>query len=557
MNKVLPIISILALAACGGGGGGSTTPTTPLAEISIADTSIVEGDSGTTAMIFTLTLSKESSTNVTVDYETSNDTATAGKDYMAASGTVTFEKGETTQTISVDVVGDILYADEDGEETFNVNLGNGSVAISDANAIGTILNDDMSKKEAFSQFNSLVDMRLVEYRGNVTDDRSCACERFINIDLDNDADIDHVMFVLGNNDHAAQANTYQQAMIYRNNEGKGFSEEASGLYAALRDYEIDDFNGDGLDDVVLVGHGYDYDPFPGTQDYYFMQDSNGMLVDLTTSNMPQIKDFSHGSCKADFNNDGYTDIYIAAGDSFKLLINNGVDFTSKHPLTNYEQLSASYALENGFVSFGQGREQDFISQTTFWWCEATDADGDGDMDVILGGGMGSHINDLDGNSLAFSHVILFNHGTAEFTYDNSTSMIPSSEFSGAVTNMIAYDFNSDGCEDLVTNVTDYQTGQDINVYESNCDGTYSVIKTISNPNGDDHGYLYDEFTDLNNDGAGDFIMWWYSYDGTPKNIVIESNGTSNVSSRVIAEEDLLKLTAASAWYLRNHLGEPR
>jgi hypothetical protein len=116
--------------------------------ISIADTSIVEGDDGNSAIAFTLSLDKASSANITVDYATSDNTATAGADYEAANGTVIFAAGETTKTINVNVIGDILYADENGEETFNVTLSDATVDISDANAVGTITNDDMTEAEA-------------------------------------------------------------------------------------------------------------------------------------------------------------------------------------------------------------------------------------------------------------------------------------------------------------------------------------------------------------------------------------------------------------------------
>ena len=42
----------------------------------------------------TVTLSAASGKTVTVDYATSNGTATAGSDYTATSGTLTFSAGE-------------------------------------------------------------------------------------------------------------------------------------------------------------------------------------------------------------------------------------------------------------------------------------------------------------------------------------------------------------------------------------------------------------------------------------------------------------------------------
>ena len=105
--------------------------------ISIADVSINEGNTGTVTMVFTVTLSESSSQTVTVNYATANDTATAGSDYVAASGTLTFAPGETSKTISVTVNGDTAV---EGDETFFVNLSNAvNATLADSQAIGTIV----------------------------------------------------------------------------------------------------------------------------------------------------------------------------------------------------------------------------------------------------------------------------------------------------------------------------------------------------------------------------------------------------------------------------------
>lgn len=109
--------------------------------ISIGDVSKAEGRNGLTTFTFTVTLSIASSTAVTVNYSTANGTATAGDDYTAASGILTFAPGETTKTITIKVKGD---QKKEANETFFVNLFGASLnaTIFDAQGIGTILNDD-------------------------------------------------------------------------------------------------------------------------------------------------------------------------------------------------------------------------------------------------------------------------------------------------------------------------------------------------------------------------------------------------------------------------------
>ena len=75
--------------------------------LSIGDVSRAEGQAGTTAFDFTVTLSNPNVLPVTVDYATADGTATtAAGDYAAAFGTLTFAPGELTKTVTVNVAGD-------------------------------------------------------------------------------------------------------------------------------------------------------------------------------------------------------------------------------------------------------------------------------------------------------------------------------------------------------------------------------------------------------------------------------------------------------------------
>jgi hypothetical protein len=120
--------------------GTITDDDTPPA-ISINDTSANEGDAGTTPFNFTLSLSNPSSTNVTVDYTTENNTATQPSDYTTNSGTVTFPPGETSAQVTVSVNGDMVH---ESNETLLVNLANNSAnsTTGDSQGVGTIINDD-------------------------------------------------------------------------------------------------------------------------------------------------------------------------------------------------------------------------------------------------------------------------------------------------------------------------------------------------------------------------------------------------------------------------------
>lgn len=119
------------------GGFGDVLP-----GLTINDVSIVEGNSGTSSLAFTVTLAAASTQTVTVNYATVGGTATSGSDYAATSGTLTFAPGVLTQSVLVSIFGDTTA---EANETFAVNLGGAvNAAIVDGQGIGTITNDDVA-----------------------------------------------------------------------------------------------------------------------------------------------------------------------------------------------------------------------------------------------------------------------------------------------------------------------------------------------------------------------------------------------------------------------------
>ena len=120
-------------------GRATITNDDALPALSIANVTLVEGDSGTTSAIFTVSLDAASSSAITVDYATADGTANAA-DYQAASGSLTFSPGQTSQTLSVAIHGDALV---EANETFNAVISNATGAsIAQASATATITNDD-------------------------------------------------------------------------------------------------------------------------------------------------------------------------------------------------------------------------------------------------------------------------------------------------------------------------------------------------------------------------------------------------------------------------------
>lgn len=139
LNRLLAGIGLFLLVSCGG--GGSSGPTSPpsqvLPSLSIADSSIVETDSGTQTLDFNVTLSSPSANTVSAEWATADGTATAGEDYQQANGTLTIPAGQTATTVSVIINGDRV---DESNETFTVSLSNAQNArIVRGTATGTIL----------------------------------------------------------------------------------------------------------------------------------------------------------------------------------------------------------------------------------------------------------------------------------------------------------------------------------------------------------------------------------------------------------------------------------
>jgi hypothetical protein len=109
-------------------------------QLQIQNASVTEGNTGTVAAGFIVTLSAASTKTITVAYATANGTATAGGDYQAASGVLTFAPGETSKTVNVLVNGDRIG---EADETFSVNLSAATNAtIFGGSAVGTIVDDE-------------------------------------------------------------------------------------------------------------------------------------------------------------------------------------------------------------------------------------------------------------------------------------------------------------------------------------------------------------------------------------------------------------------------------
>src|SRR5829696_2498875 len=131
----LVMISILLLLATSVDVAAQQSPS-----ISVHDAVVVEGNSGTTQATFVVALSGPSSQSVSFSFATSNGTATAGSDYIATSGALTFAPGEVEKPVVVLVNGDTV---DEAQETLFLDISNvQNATVNSSRGTGFIVDDD-------------------------------------------------------------------------------------------------------------------------------------------------------------------------------------------------------------------------------------------------------------------------------------------------------------------------------------------------------------------------------------------------------------------------------
>ena len=147
-SNIVPLLAAVAapfvLGACSSSSSSAPPPAPPALPVATlaGDVANNEGDSGTSTITFTVQLDKNADGPVTVDYATADGTATAGTDYVAASGSTTISPAQTSRTIDVTINGDLKF-EADETLTLSITSVSSNVTLGTvSSATGTITNDD-------------------------------------------------------------------------------------------------------------------------------------------------------------------------------------------------------------------------------------------------------------------------------------------------------------------------------------------------------------------------------------------------------------------------------
>jgi hypothetical protein len=256
--------------------------------ISVSNITIEEPRFGTAEAVFTVRLTNPTSQTVTVNYATNNGSAVAGSDYLAASGTLTFNPLETTKTVSVKINADAL---NEGNEAFFLSLTN---AVNTANTTGqaTVIIRNTARRQLFDyDGDGRADISVFRpadgawYISNSSNNSFRGTQFGISTDKTAPADFD--------GDGKTDISVFREGFWYRINSS---TNQFVGLqFGVAEDVPVPaDFDGDGRADVAV------FRPSDGT--WYRLNSTDNQFVAFkwgTEGDKPIVGDFD-GDNKADY-----------------------------------------------------------------------------------------------------------------------------------------------------------------------------------------------------------------------------------------------------------------
>lgn len=272
---------------------------------------------------------------------------------------------------------------------------------------------------------------------------------------------------------------------------------------------VSDFNGDGLKDMLILDHGYDADPFPGSQPKLIIQDSLGMF---SWSKLPQIG-FNHSGAAADIDRDGDIDIFIA--DHEHVSTHNKPYFYVNDGNANFTKVDTILEDDSVYVVYS---------------AELIDVDNDGFIDLLVG----SHEREGADTSIYW--------GNSEVKYTNThKTVLPVFPSMGAILDFDVEDIDGDGDRDLIVNRTrdgddggglDFYVGRTTQLLKNNGNRTFTDITStnIDNPGGDtDEWFEWLRAQDFDGDGDVDIRP-----DNAAFGFEYNNDGSGNFTKTVIS-----------------------
>ncbi|WP_224814671.1 VCBS repeat-containing protein [Hasllibacter sp. MH4015] len=199
-----------------------------------------------------------------------------------------------------------------------------------------------------------------------------------------------------------------------------------------REAHVADFNGDGVDDLLVIAHGQDTRPFPGEQNALFLSRPGQPHLDASFSHLPERNDFSHGGGVGDLDGDGDIDAFIVTNDG---------DVTDYPPYALLNDGTGQFTLSEASNHIDPALTRIQGGGHNFLTARIVDVDGDGVTDLILAGSRWDRAQSF----------VLFGDGDGRFG-DDRELVLPHGPYGDAtnVNDVDAVDIDGDGDLDLVS-----------------------------------------------------------------------------------------------------------
>jgi len=246
---------------------------------------------------------------------------------------------------------------------------------------------------------------------------------------------------------------------------------------------VADFNGDGWPDIFIADTGLDAPPFPGSHNWLLLSDGTGHLVYQSALATIEGVGYHHCAAAGDIDHSGHIDIFVEPN---HFLLNDG---------------QGHFTVDTTRVPSG------LIDEIT---SELIDIDGDGNLDLVISGAQGPILGNLT--------EIFWGDGTGFYSDANKT-VLPRDDQWWDVLDIDAEDINHDGLRDLVTTCTGTSGGFYFQVLMQTRRRVFAdeslprLIHDRSTWIGNNAGYCptWIHLIDITGDGAPDLVMYNAAY----------------------------------------------
>ena len=263
-----------------------------------------------------------------------------------------------------------------------------------------------------------------------------------------------------------------------------------------------DYNNDGLLDIYFTNGALlptlDKSA-PRFHNRLYRNNGNGTFTDVTAEAGIQGAHYSIGVAAADYDNDGYQDLFVAGANGFQLFHNNGngtfIDVTDKAGLRRvHPKLATLFSAAAGWFDYDNDGFLDLIVINYLKWSPETDV-------TCMNRGVSAYCNP---NSYEGAPNLLF-HNNGDGTFTDVTESSGLMKHIGKGMGVAFADYDGDGFVDVfVSNDTlrNY-------LFHNNGDGTFTEVGVLSgvsyNEEGKSVAGMGADFRDIDNDGRPDIF----------------------------------------------------